>query len=229
MSAAAVRNRRLLVLLLLAGVGAAGVLLTRALVGGDPTAAPTPATSPTATASPTPTSSPAPEQPEPFDVRVTGTKSQRMANARIYGRSSDDGRSRAAVRASRAAVAELTRYLNGAFVREQTRFTVRPAQRLLSWRAEDVLPRRQRRALGADGPAMIGGRTGRARARTVVLHQGSEIVAVTVRFDARMKIDIADKGRGRLRQRGDMVFVPVKGGWRAEMVDVTLRLPGGKK
>ena len=227
MSAAAVRNRRLLMLLLLVGVAVAGVLVTRALVGGEPAAAPAPSASPSA--SPTPSARPSPAQPEPFEVRLTGTKSQRMANARIYGRASDDGRSRAAVRASRAVVAELTRYLNAAFVREETRFTVRPAQRLLSWRAEEVLPRRQRRALGADGPQIAGGRTGRARARTVVLHLGSEIVAVTVRYQARMKIDTADGGRGRLRQRGEMVFVPVKGGWRAEMVDVTLRLPGGKK
>lgn len=226
MSAAAARSRRLLMLLLIAGVAVAGVFITRALLGdGDPAAvAPSPSAS--SSSSPAP-SDHAPQQPSAFKVRLAGVKSQKMANGRIFGRDVDRGRSPAARRASRAALAELTRYLNSAFVREETRFTVRPAQRLLSWRAEEVLPRRQRRALGVDGPEITGGRTGRARARTVVLHQGSEIVAVTVRYDARMKVVVGQGGTRRLRQDGEMVFVPVRNGWRAEMVDVTLRLSGG--
>ena len=226
MSAAARRSRLVLTLLLVGAAAIATVFAVRFLIGGD--GQPVAVATPSAPASAAPTAQP-PEQPTAFKIKITNTKSQTMGNGRIYGRAKGT-RTKAVRTASRAAVKELARHLTHEFVRPKTRFTAAPARRLLSWRAEDVLRRRQRSALGVGAPDIDGGRTGRAKARTIVLHDGREVFAVTVKYDARMKVDVGRGKRRLLRQRGSMVFVPTKSGWRAEMVDVTLRLPQrGKK
>ena len=216
------RSRALLALAVLAAVVGA-VLVVRALTASDPAPAPSP--TPTATASPTEAAQP---QPEPFSVKVKRRRGQPVDNQLLFGRKPDNRRA-AVLRGSKAAVGALERYLNAAFVNEKTRWTKAPLAKLLTPRGRQALTPRARRALGENGPEVAGGRTRGATARVVVMHQHSTLVAATVRYTARLQIIRGDNKPEPVVQRGEMVFVPVRGGWRADMVDVELTLPGGKK
>lgn len=220
MSQSAKRFGALLVL------GGAVVLVGAVLVivalnrDGTPVTAPSPIT---ATPSPSPT--PSPQVPEPFDVELRAVGVQEMGNGGIYRRRSGNTR-KGAARHARAAVAELTRYLDAALVDPDTRFKDGPVNRLLTAAAEQEINRRGRRALGVGAPPILGGRTGKASARAVVLYDGTDAHAVTVTYRARMNVAVQGaRGRQLLRQRGVMVFVPTRAGWRADMVDVRTTLP----
>lgn len=176
--------------------------------------------------SPSATPQPAPRpQPSPFDVALRSVGVQETGNGRIYRKRAGNTR-RGARRPARAAVKELTRYLNAALVNPRTRFTNGPVNRLLTGDAEQEMNRRGRRALGVGAPPILGGRTGKARARAVVLYDGKTAHAVTVKYRARMNVLVPGASRRQLlRQRGVMVFVPTRAGWRADMVDVRSTLP----
>lgn len=207
-------------LLVLGGalVLAAAVLTVLALTRDKaPVAAPPPPTvAPTA----------APEvQPTRFKVTLRGVGVQTMGNGWIYRRRPGNTK-RGARKPAKAAVAELERYLDAALVHPKTRFSNGPVKRLLTGRAEQQLNRRGRRALGVGAPPITGGRTGKASARAVVLYDGDRAHAVTVTYRARLNVMVPGaKKRQPLRQRGVMVFVPTKAGWRADMVDVRTQLP----
>jgi hypothetical protein len=205
-------------------LAAAAVVVIVALTRDEaPVVAPPPVT---AEPSPSPTATAAPRvQPEPFDVTLRAVGVQEMGNGWIYRRRSGNTRKGAAKHA-RAAVAELNRYLDDALVDPATRFTRRPVNRLLTRRAQQELNRRGRRALGVGAPQILGGRTGKATARAIVLYDGKKAHAVTVTYRARMNVSVAGaRKRQPLEQDGVMMFVPTRAGWRAEMVDVRTRLP----
>jgi hypothetical protein len=210
------------IVVVLAGVVVAVVALTR---DEAPVVAPPPVTAqPSPSPSPSPTAAPR-VQPEPFDVTLRAVGVQEMGNGWIYRRRSGNTRKGAAKHA-RAAVAELNRYLDAALVDPATRFTDRPVNRLLTRRAQQELNRRGRRALGVGAPEILGGRTGRATARAIVLYDGKNAHAVTVTYRARMNVSVEGARRRQpLEQDGVMMFVPTRAGWRAEMVDVRTRLP----
>ena len=176
---------------------------------------------------PEPTASPAAPvpQPEPFAVRLRAVGVQEMGNGWIYRRRPGNT-TRGARRHARAAVRELNRFLDAALVDPATRFTDRPVNRLLTRDAEAALNRRGRRALAVGAPPIMGGRSGKARARAVVLYDGKRAHAVTLSYRARLNVLVpgADKAQP-LRQRGVMVFVPTRAGWRADLVDVRTMLP----
>jgi hypothetical protein len=206
-------------------VAAAAVVAIVAVTRDEaPVVAPPPPV--TAQPSPSPSPTPAPRvQPEPFDVTLRGVGVQEMGNGWIYRRRSGNTRKGAAKHA-RAAVAELNRYLDAALVDPATRFTDGPVNRLLTRRAQQDLNRRGRRALGVGAPEILGGRTGRATARAIVLYDGKNAHAVTVTYRARMNVSVEGARRRQpLEQDGVMMFVPTRAGWRAEMVDVRTRLP----
>ena len=197
------------------------VLAVLALTRDDaPTASPPPTSQPTAS----PTAAPVP-QPERFAVTLRAVRVQEMGNGWIYRRRMGNTR-RGARRHARAAVRELNRYLDAALVAPTTRFTDGPVNRLLTGDAEAALNRRGRRALAVGAPPIIGGRTGKAKARAVVLYDGKRAHAVTLSYRARLNVLVpgADKAQP-LRQRGVLVFVPTRAGWRADQVDVRTRLP----
>lgn len=219
MSQSAKRSGALLVLggaVVVAAVVLAVLALTRdeAPVVAPPTIAP----SPTATAAPQ-------VQPEPFKVTLRGVGVQTMGNGWIY-RQRPGNSKRGARKPAKAAVAELERYLDAALVDPKTRFSDGPVNRLLTGRAEQQLNRRGRRALGVGAPPITGGRTGKASARAVVLYDGDRAHAVTVTYRARLNVMVPGATKRQpLRQRGVMVFVPTKAGWRADLVDVRTQLP----
>ena len=128
-------------------------------------------------------------------------------------------------RSSRGAALALQRYLNGQFVGPRTRQTVGPMRALLSNDARKLLGPRDRRALGLGMRRIVGGKTISAKTRAVVLYQGSNAYAVTLRYTAIMNVVFAGDRTHRMAQSGIMVLRPTKAGpWRAEMVDVTLRM-----
>lgn len=178
-------------------------------------------------APPPPTATPAaPEvQPKPFKVSLRKVGVQTMGNGWIF-RQRPGNTKRGARRPAKAAIAELERYLDAALVDPDTRFSEQPVKRLLTGRAEKQLNRRGRRAMGVGAPTISGGRTGKAVARAVVLYDGKQAHAVTVTYRARLDVTVSGATkRQALRQRGVMVFVPTKAGWRADMVDVRTQLP----
>jgi hypothetical protein len=212
-------------LILIAAVAvAAGVVGAVLLTRGERTISAPP--SPSAAASP-PAPSPMPvPQPERFRVRLVATKVDAMGNGYIFRRRPGNSH-RGAGRSARRVVAELNRYLNAAFVNPITRFTDAPVERLLTGQAEERLDPADRRALGVGAPLIDGGQTGDAVARARVLYDGRRAYAVTVSYRAAMQVALAESdGELRpIRQRGVLVFVPTRAGWRADMVDVQLRLP----
>ena len=201
-----------------AAVLAAAVLGVLSLTRDDAPVAPSPIT-------PSPTPARVVQVPKPFDLELRAVAVREMGNGGIFRRRPGNTR-RGARKHARAAVAELNRYLDAALVDPSSRFTRHPVDRLLTGRAEQELSRRGRRALGVGAPPIMGGRTGKAKARAVVLYDGKHAHAVTVKYSARMKVAVAGASKRRpLRQRGVMVFVPTSRGWRADMVDVRTDLP----
>jgi hypothetical protein len=197
-----------------------------ALRGGEPGTAPAP--SPGATVTPSPTPIPL-AQPEPFAVKLRGIGVREMDNRWLFRGKMGNTR-RGAAKPARRAVAELRRYLNGALVTPGTRFTARPMRRLLTKPAEQLLRPRDRRALGVGVADYAGGRSRVVKARAVVLYDGRKAHAVTVTYRARLDVLLEGERRRRpLHQRGVMVFVPTAAGWRADMVEVRLRLPPSRK
>ena len=179
-------------------------------------------------APPAPTASPTPApvvQPERFKVSLRKVGVQTMGNGWIF-RQRPGNTKRGARKPAKAAIAELQRYLDAALVDPDTRFSQRPVNRLLTRSAEQQLDRSGRRAMGVGAPRISGGRTGKAVARAIVLYDGKRAHAVTVTYRARLNVTVAGATtRQPLRQRGVMVFVPTKAGWRADMVDVRTQLP----
>lgn len=193
----------------------------------DPTATAMPPPSPTEVASATPSPKPRAPRPEPFRVKLAKVEGQSLRSSNLFGRGPDN-RPKAAKKAAKKATGALQRYLNAAFVNEKSRFTAKPIKRLLTTKAFDQLPRRQRKALGLKGPAYDGARTRKARAVATVLHLGDRVHGVTLEYTASMKI--IRKGVGRpLHQTGTMVFVRGPQGWRADSIDVRLTLPDRQK
>ncbi|MDQ3538933.1 MAG: hypothetical protein M3415_09095 [Actinomycetota bacterium] len=164
-------------------------------------------------------------------VQITRIRDEPQTNSGLRGRKPQPGPGikRAVRRAAHREVGRLQRYLNAAFVDPRTRGTRAPLQALLSRRARRLLGFRDLRALTLrGGPPIQGGRSNRAHARVVVLHAGSRITAVTVTYDARMRL-LRSGTLQRLRQEGSLVFVPRAGRWRADYVAVRLyrqRQPG---
>lgn len=209
------RVRALLaVVLVVIAVGA--VLVVQAVTRDAP-----PVAQPTAAPSPSPT--PQVAQPEPFSVKVRKLRGEPADKAVLFG-GKPDRRPALVKRAGPKAVRVLERYLNSMFVAPETRFTPAPVRGLLTQRAFSELSKPDGRALGINGPAVAGGRTGGAVAWPIVLYRRGTPIAVTVRYRAKMRLDLGD-GLQPLVQRGTMVFVPARRGWRADMVSVRLRLP----
>ncbi len=207
------RSRALLALGLLVAVAGA-VLLARVLVRpGAPVAAPTP------TASPTPTGAAS----QPFKVKLRSVRGEPIDDENLFGRQPDVRRD-VETRAARAATQALARYLNAAFVADNTRFTAAPLRPLLTAEALRSLRGADRRALGQGGPRSASGDKSRARASAVVVYRGAQAYAVTLRYTAKMRMTSGSR-RGPLTQSGVMVFVPGRTGWRADMVDVRLVAP----
>lgn len=201
-----------------AAVLAAAVLGVLSLTRDDAPVAPPPVT-------PSPTPARVVRVPQPFDLELRGVAVREMGNGGIFRRRPGNTR-RGARKHARAAVRELNRYLDAALVDPSSRFTREPVDRLLTGRAEQEMNRRGRRALGVGAPPILEGRTGKARARAVVLYDGKDAHAVTVKYRARMNVTVAGASEHRpLRQHGVMVFVPTSRGWRADMVDVRTTLP----
>jgi len=153
-------------------------------------------------------------------VSLTHLSSQNAANGRLFGRAPGGGRG-AAPKAAKAAVSNLQRYLNGAFVDKRTRLSRRPVNELLTRKARRELTPASRVALG-DGLRMQGGRTGRASASALVLHKAGQVVSVTLRYTAAMRVVLAKGGNETWRQRGTVLLLRERGRWRADMVDVEL-------
>jgi hypothetical protein len=225
------RSRLLLGLAVLAA--AAGLFLAvRALSSPPPPPqAVAPSTSPSASASPSaaPTSR-AIAQPKLFKVRIRAVRGEAMDSSNMYGRR-PDVRVKNIRLSVRRATRSLERYLNTQFVAPRTRQTARPIRTLLSGAAQKQLTPRDRRALGMGRPRIEGGRTIAANTTAVALYEGTATYAVTLRYTARMIVDLANGEKQRLAQSGTMVLRPTGGGpWRADMVDVSLALrPAAQK
>ena len=179
--------------------------------------------SPSAAPSPTPSAEPAIEQPRPFRVTLRKVRGVAADNALLFGRRPDE-RPKVAKQAAKAAANALQRYLNAAFVSPKTRFTPAPLRTLLTPVAFDELGKTDRRALGVGAPKIDGGKTGKAVARALVVYRHAKPVAVTLRYRAGLRAAFGQRTQP-LTQRGTMVFVRVAKGWRADMVEVRLRLP----
>lgn len=160
------------------------------------------------------------EQPQPFQVALAEVSASNIGNERLFGRSAG-GRHRAIPQAARDATTELQRYLNGAFVQRDSRFTRAPVGKLLTARARRELTKPARMALGM-GWRVRGGRSGRARASALVLHDSRGVVSVTLRYSAGMRVVLRNGRRQSWTQRGTLVMVPAGGRWKADMVDVEL-------
>ncbi|HVM18601.1 MAG TPA: hypothetical protein VM307_01435, partial [Egibacteraceae bacterium] len=95
--------------------------------------------------------------------------------------------------------------------------------------AADSLSREDQRALGAHPLPLAGGITQPVQARAIVLQDRGDVVAVSLRYRARMAVLFDDGTREPLVQRGAMVFVRAGDTWRADMVDVRLRRPQARR
>lgn len=188
--------------------------------GDEPVAAP-PSQSPSAAASPQPPAEI--PQPKPFVVKVQRRSGGALDSSNMFGRKRDV-RPGAVRRGSRGAIRSLQRYLNGAFVRPQTRFTQAPIRQLLTKDAYRLLSPAGRKALGQGGPKFKGGTTSFARARVRVLFRGPTTISATVRYRARLNA-ILPQGRQPMISTGVLVFVPSGGSWKADMAEVQLLRP----
>lgn len=209
------RSRLLIGLVVLAA--AAGLFFgVRALSSSSsPAAAP----SPTASAEPR---EPKVVQPRPFKVRIRSVRGEVLDSSNMYGRRPDVRVKNIRLSTRRAARA-LERYLNTQFVARKTRQSRGPMRALLSGEAQRQLTPRDRKALGLGGPRIAGGRSIAANATAVALYEGTQAYAVTLRYTARMNVDLASGKAKRLSQSGVMVLRPTRAGpWRADMVDVSL-------
>lgn len=216
---------RLLLALAVVGTATGGVLIVRSMSTAPPPAdevavsetPPTPSES-------APPAAPEFAQPKDFRVTVTSSKGEPIDSTNMFGRRQDRRRS-VVKNASKFAALTLERYLNEAFVDPRTRFTAAAIKPLLTEQARKALRDADRRALGAEGPEILGGKTVSAKARTVVLYRSSQPYAVTLTYTAKMNIIQVDKAQ-RMTQTGTMVFKKMgSGGWRADFVDVRLSLP----
>lgn len=174
----------------------------------------------------TPTSTPTPDvaQPEPFRVELARVVGRSLDSGNIYRRKPPQ-RPRLTRRWARRAADDLERYLNRAFVQPETRFTARALNGFLTPQARQSLTGQARSALGVGAPEIEGGTTEVARARATVLFQGRKPVSVTLLYTARMTTVWSDGPDQPLRQRGTVVMVPQRGGWRAQMLQVGLTRP----
>jgi hypothetical protein len=126
-------------------------------------------------------------------------------------------------RAAARAAGALERYLNGAFVKPDTRFTKAPVRAFLTRDARRVLSARDLAALGVGMRSIQGGRTGNAEASAFVLHAGQDVISVTLRYTARLRFVTADDRPQQVLQSGSVLMLRIGKGWKAEMVDVELR------
>lgn len=172
--------------------------------------------------------SPAPGRPQtapsvPFDVLVDVADVASMDNDVLFGRETAVPRD-AVDRATRQVGEVVQRYLDAEFVTAQTRFSDRPLAGLLSRRAVDALTDDSLAGLGALGISVQQVEAEPVTASAQVLTSGSDVVIVTVRYEARAMVVSADGDNAPMVQRATMAFVPEDGGWRAEAVDAVLDL-----
>jgi hypothetical protein len=159
----------------------------------------------------------------PFEVVVQAAGVASMDNDPLFGRDATIPRD-AVDRATRQVGEVVLRYLDAEFVTEQTRFSDRPLAGLLSRRAVDALTDDSLAGLGALGMSVQQVEAEPVTASAQVLTSGSDVVIVTVRYEARATVVSADGDNAPMVQRATMAFVPEDGGWRAEAVDAVLDL-----
>lgn len=162
-------------------------------------------------------------QPKKFRVEVLSARAEEVDSTNMFGRK-PDRRPKVVKRAAGKAALALQKYLNRVFVLPDSRFSRGPLRGFLTDNARAALDDRDRRALGADGPAIVGGTTISAKARAVVIYDGNRPFAVTLRYAAKMSIIQRDTP-DRLTQSGTIVLRQVNKAWRADLVDVKLSLP----
>jgi hypothetical protein len=160
-----------------------------------------------------------------FDVTVRVADVAAMDEDPVLGRT-PPAADRAAVRAAAQDVATVVRtYLDGMFVSAQTRLTAQPLPGLLSRSALTVIDPADRAGLGA-----VGGSLRRIEPEPVtivarVVTDGGAPMLIDARWVARATLETGEGATGPLQQQARMVFVRTGGGWRADVVDATLRLP----
>ena len=212
---------RLLVGLAVAAAAVGLFFGMRALSDGDPSTADP---SPSASSSPSPEPTEVVEQPQPFSVKVLAAVGEAFDSSNMYGRAPAAAPNNVRSSSRRAAQA-LDQYLNKPFVGPPTRGTPAALNTLLSTDARKVLGPRDRRALGVGIPRIVGGTTVSANARALVLYEGTDAYAATLRYTAIMDLVLEGDRTQRMTQAGTMVLRPTKGGpWRADMVDVRLMM-----
>jgi hypothetical protein len=172
--------------------------------------------------------SPAPGRPEtapsvPFDVEVDVADVASMDNDVLFGRETAVPRD-AVDRATRQVGEVVRRYLDAEFVTAETRFSDRPLAGLLSRRALHALTDDALAGLGVLEVAMEQVEAEPVTARARVLTSGSDVVTMTVRYEARATVTSTDGDTAPLRQRATMVFAHEDDGWRAVAVDAVLDL-----
>jgi hypothetical protein len=170
----------------------------------------------------------APGRPEtapsvPFDVEVDVADVASMDNDVLFGRETAVPRD-AVDRATRQVGEVVRRYLDAEFVTAETRFSDRPLAGLLSRRALHALTDDALAGLGVLEVAMEQVEAEPVTARARVLTSGSDVVTMTVRYEARATVTSTDGDTAPLRQRATMVFAHEDDGWRAVAVDAVLDL-----
>lgn len=174
--------------------------------------------------------SPGPGRPQtapsvPFDVVVDVADVASMDNDVLFGRETASPPRDAVDRATRQVGEVVRRYLDAEFVTAETRFSDRPLAGLVSRRALDALTDDD--VLAGLGVLEVAAEQVEAEpvtARARVLTSGSDVVVMTVRYEARATVMLTDGDTAPLHQRATMVFASEDGGWRAEAVDAVLDL-----
>jgi hypothetical protein len=192
----------------------------------------TPEPEPTATPTSTPTPEPTPE-PEPTPTPTAGPVTlalesldfEVLDNAGLRGeapREPDEGALHSAADGARTA---LERYLNAQFVAPETRFTDAAIAELLGPSATASLSDEARQGLGQLPLDVSVSAAGPATARAIVIIDGPDVLSVTMSHDLAVTLVHPDGGTEEAHQHGTMIFRPIDGQWRAEVLEIALDAP----
>lgn len=161
----------------------------------------------------------------PFNVDIHRIRLVGAGNAEIRGTDSTPTDHDAAQQAVEAARKRLEIFLNAQFVDEETRFSEQPLGPLLTPRAEESLTDADRAGLGVIATPVARTFTGSASAVAQVVLEGSNTHLVHLWYATTLRAELEDGTTTPVDQRGSLTFLPTDEGWRAEAVEVDLKLP----
>lgn len=165
----------------------------------------------------------------PFNLDIHRIRLVNADNAEIRGAGATPADHEAAKRAVEAARKRLETFLNAQFVDEETRFSSKPLDPLLTPRARETLTDADRAGLGAIDTPVARTFTGSASAVAQVVLEGSKTHLVHLWYATTLRAELEDGTKTPVDQRGSVTFVPTGQGWRGQAVEVDLTLPEAPK